>query len=68
MVRSITLLNRFTELLRLMLPNSYNWMKSLAGSGFKTEEDDLNIKIFTSLLFMMPAHCLVIWRYVSQKQ
>ena len=38
------LINRKTELLRLMAPNSSNQMASLGGSGFKTEEDHLNIK------------------------
>ena len=27
---------------RLVVPHSFNWMTSLAGSGFKTEEDYLN--------------------------
>ena len=31
-------------------------MTSLVGSGFMTEEDHLNIKIVTALLFIMPAH------------
>ena len=50
----ITLLNWFTESLT-----------SLADSGFKTEKDHLNIKIFTALLFIMLAHYSVIWKYVS---
>ena len=48
--------------------DSSNRMTSLAGSGFKTEEDHMNIKIVTALLFIMHAHYLVIWKYVSQKQ
>ena len=64
----ITLLSWFTESLRLMVPDSSNRMTSLAGLGFKTEEDHLNIKIVTALLFIMPAHYLIIWTYVSQKQ
>ena len=47
--------------------DSSNWMTSLAGSGFKTEEDHLNLKTVTALLFIIPAHCLVIWKYDSQK-
>ena len=44
-------------------------MTSLAGIEFKMEEEDnLNIKIVTALLFTMPAHYLVIRKYVSQKQ
>ena len=35
-VGSITLLKRFTESLRLMVPNSSNQITSLTGSGFKT--------------------------------
>ena len=31
-------------------------MTSLAVSGFKTEEDHLNIKMVTALLLIMPAH------------
>ena len=45
-----------TESLRFMVPDSYNRMMSLAGSGFKMEEDHLNIKIVKALLFIMPAH------------
>ena len=41
-------------------------MTSMAGSGFKREEDHLNIKMVTALLFIMPAHYLFKWKYVSQ--
>ena len=54
----ITLLNWFTEPLRLMVPD-YSNRASLAGSRFKTEEDHLQIKIVTALLFIMPEHYLV---------
>ena len=37
-----------TESLRLMALNSYNWLMSLAGSGFKTEEEHLNIQTVDS--------------------
>ena len=33
-----------------------NWMMPLAGSGFKTEGDHLNIKIVAPLFVIMPAH------------
>ena len=36
------------EMARLMITKSSNWMISLAGSGFKTEEDHLNILIVDS--------------------
>ena len=61
------LLNWVTQSSRLMVLDSSNCMTSLAGSGFKTKEDRLNIKIVTALLFIMPAHFSVIWKYVSQK-
>ena len=38
-----SLLNWLTESLRLVVPDSSNLMMSLAGSGFKMEEDHLNI-------------------------
>ena len=50
------LLNWFTESSRLMVLDSSNQMTSIAGSGFKTEEDHLNTKIVTALLFIMPVH------------
>ena len=65
---SITLLNWFNESLRLMVPDSSKRMTSLDDSGFKTEEDHLDIKIVRALLFIMPAHYLVIWKYVSPNQ
>ena len=49
----------------LFTDSSYQ-MTSLAGSGFKIEEDQLNIKIVTALLFKMTAHYVVIWKYVSK--
>ena len=58
MTRSITVLNWFTESLRLMVPNSSNEITSLAGSGFKMEEDHLNTKLVAALFFIMPAHYL----------
>ena len=51
-----------------MVPDSSNRMTSLADSGFKTEEDHLNMKIVIALLFIMPEHFLVKWKNVSQKQ
>ena len=66
MVGLITFLICVTELSRLMVLDSSNQMTSLAGSGFKGEEDHLNIKILTALLFIMSAHYLVTWKYVSQ--
>ena len=50
-----------TESLRLNVPDSFNWMMSLAGLGFKIEEDHLNIlKLFTVLLVIMLAHYLYV--------
>ena len=66
MVGSITLLSRFNDSLRLMVPAYSRWMISLAGSGFTTEEDHLKIKILTSLMFIMFAHYLVICKNVSK--
>ena len=37
-----------TEFLRLMVPDSSNQMMSLAGSGFKMEEDQPKIEIVDS--------------------
>ena len=68
MARLITLLNWFTESLRLLVPDSSNRMTLLAGLGFKTEEGHLNIKMITALLFIMPAHYFFKWKYVSRKQ
>ena len=45
------LLNWSSESSRLMVPDSSNRMISLAGSGFKTEEDHLNIELFISVCF-----------------
>ena len=39
--------------------DSSNQMTSLAGSGFKTEEDHLNMKIVTALSLLMPKNHLV---------
>ena len=41
-----------------MVHDSYNWMMSLAGSGFKTEKDHLSIEIVTALFLIMPSHYL----------
>ena len=46
--------------------DSSNRMTSLAGSRFKTEEEHLNIKMVTALLFLMPAHYLFKWKYVHE--
>ena len=40
-------------------------MTFLAGSGFKMEEDHLNIKIVKALFFIMPARYLFKWKHVS---
>ena len=64
MAGSITLLNWFTELFRSMVPASSYQMTSLPGSEFKTEEDQININIVATLLFLMPAHYLLIWKHV----
>ena len=53
MAESIILINWFTESSKLIISNSSNQMASLAGSGFKMEEDHLNIKVVTALLFIM---------------
>ena len=55
-----SLLNWQTDLSRLMVPDSSKWMTSLAGSGFKTGEDYLNIKIIAALFVIMPAHYLYV--------
>ena len=53
MAESIILINWFTESSKLIVSNSSNQMASLAGSGLKMEEDHLNIKVVTALLFIM---------------
>ena len=53
-----SLLKWSTESLRLMVPGSSNQIASLAGSGFKMEEDHQNIKMVAALFVIMPAHYL----------
>ena len=45
-----------TESLRLNVPDSFNWMMSLAGLGFKIEE--VHLKMLTALFVIIPAHYL----------
>ena len=58
-----SLLNWSTELSRLMVPDSSNRKSPLAGSGFKTEEDHLNIKIIAALFAVMPTYYLYVEMY-----
>ena len=48
-----------TETLRLMVPESSNQLMSQAGSGVKTDEDNLII-LLTALFVMMLAHNLYV--------
>ena len=57
------MLNWSTESSRLMVPDSSNRMTSLAGSGFKIEEDHQKIKIFAALLVVMPTYYLYLEMY-----
>ena len=63
MARLITLLYWFTESSKLMLPDSSKRMTSLAGSGFKREEDHLNIKIVAALFVVMPTYYIFVEMY-----
>ena len=61
-----SLLNWSIEPSRLLVPNSSNGMTSVAGSGFKTEEDHQNIKIVAALFVVRPTYLLYVEIYDSK--